>query len=518
MQGGCTHIQKEKVKTRNRSFAPNKKSGFVCTLAGKRITFNPKFFDRWREPERQWEMDTPIDLHFEIVKKVDALIKEHEREDMIEDEPVDSLSEQQLGILLGEQLVEIREPLGRKMGLSTFSIELQPRKTVRDTIHREFSLGLPGIPDPGFKFISTLESLDDMFTIKTADRISPEDTDFINQLMGNTDVTTQKNAMGFLNIKMRNREERAQYKKQKTQPKQIYFVAKKKKSHTHTTSKKKIRHKNGLEKTRSEVERAKKEIEEKKKALEAIEKETREKEKETKEKENELRRKELERRQKEKEHERLKKLELKMAARLTKEKEKELRREEKERQRRKREQKKLMQLELKKEEQLAKEKARVETKEAKLEAKQALKEEKKGKPHKKPALQKSIPAEEVPERHLFPAVKFGKKSGTSKEKKAKKPEKKPLFGKRKQDKDPVKTAKQKTGFFTKKEQPSPSAAEPSRSEEEDIEQLTLDEEVKRVLRITDELLGKLPEDVIDNFAQSEDFTLYEKVLMKYKIK
>ena len=46
----------------------------------------------------------------------------------------------------------------------------------------------------------------------------------------------------------------------------------------------------------------------------------------------------------------------------------------------------------------------------------------------------------------------------------------------------------------------------------------LDDEIKQLLNITDELLGKLPDEVIDEFAQSEDFKLYEKVMIKYKIK
>ncbi|MBN2603518.1 MAG: hypothetical protein JXA91_05260 [Candidatus Thermoplasmatota archaeon] len=50
------------------------------------------------------------------------------------------------------------------------------------------------------------------------------------------------------------------------------------------------------------------------------------------------------------------------------------------------------------------------------------------------------------------------------------------------------------------------------------ETLILDDEIKKLLNITDELLGKLPNEVIDEFAQSEDFKLYEKVMSKYKIK
>jgi hypothetical protein len=46
----------------------------------------------------------------------------------------------------------------------------------------------------------------------------------------------------------------------------------------------------------------------------------------------------------------------------------------------------------------------------------------------------------------------------------------------------------------------------------------LDENIKKVLLITDNLLGNLPEEVIDEFVKSKDFALYEKVISKYKIK
>lgn len=45
-----------------------------------------------------------------------------------------------------------------------------------------------------------------------------------------------------------------------------------------------------------------------------------------------------------------------------------------------------------------------------------------------------------------------------------------------------------------------------------------DEDIKNVLAITDNLLGKLPEEVIDEFVKSKDYELYEKVIRKYRIK
>jgi hypothetical protein len=45
----------------------------------------------------------------------------------------------------------------------------------------------------------------------------------------------------------------------------------------------------------------------------------------------------------------------------------------------------------------------------------------------------------------------------------------------------------------------------------------VDPEVKAVLRIMNELLGKLPDDVIEKFSQSADFELYHMVLERYGV-
>jgi hypothetical protein len=50
------------------------------------------------------------------------------------------------------------------------------------------------------------------------------------------------------------------------------------------------------------------------------------------------------------------------------------------------------------------------------------------------------------------------------------------------------------------------------------ESLELDDDIKKILLMTDSLLGELPEDVINKFMQSEEFELYQKVLNKYNVK
>jgi len=50
------------------------------------------------------------------------------------------------------------------------------------------------------------------------------------------------------------------------------------------------------------------------------------------------------------------------------------------------------------------------------------------------------------------------------------------------------------------------------------EKIFFDEDVEKIIPVIDSLLEKLPENVIEDFAQSDDFALYEKVVNKYKKK
>ncbi len=43
-------------------------------------------------------------------------------------------------------------------------------------------------------------------------------------------------------------------------------------------------------------------------------------------------------------------------------------------------------------------------------------------------------------------------------------------------------------------------------------------DLENLVLVIDQILSKLPDDVIDDFAQSEEFLLYEKVINKYKKK
>ena len=70
----------------------------------------------------------------------------------------------------------------------------------------------------------------------------------------------------------------------------------------------------------------------------------------------------------------------------------------------------------------------------------------------------------------------------------------------------------------RKNKSSISGTHRSITEKREEENPLLDYEIKKVLAIADNLLGKLPEEVIDEFVKSKDFELYEKIIEKYKIK
>jgi hypothetical protein len=50
-----------------------------------------------------------------------------------------------------------------------------------------------------------------------------------------------------------------------------------------------------------------------------------------------------------------------------------------------------------------------------------------------------------------------------------------------------------------------------------LEERPVDPEVKEVLKVVDELLGKLPEDVIEKFSKTSDYELYCMVLDRYGV-
>jgi hypothetical protein len=51
----------------------------------------------------------------------------------------------------------------------------------------------------------------------------------------------------------------------------------------------------------------------------------------------------------------------------------------------------------------------------------------------------------------------------------------------------------------------------------ELKSSALEEDTQRILKILDNLLENLPEEIVDRFAKSDDYLLYERVLDYYKI-
>jgi len=119
-------------------------------------------------------------------------------------------------------------------------------------------------------------------------------------------------------------------------------------------------------------------------------------------------------------------------------------------------------------------------------------------------------------------IKKPKKNKLEKKNKPKKKVKKRigirLPNKKQKDKEPKKSKKKEKGFFkTKKKEKNV----PDNKKTQDVtstDTTDFDEEIGEALEIIDNLLGELPEEKIDEFVQSDDFKVYERVVEKYKKK
>ncbi len=235
----------------------------------------------------------------------------------------------------------------------------------------------------------------------------------------------------------------------------------------------KTKKKNKVTKAKTELEKAKEEIERKKQEIKNIEKKA-------KEKEIELKKKKI---QKEKQMKKLEKEKI-MQEKLKNKKEKQLAIEKEKKRKQKEKEEKLRK---KKEEKLAKEKA----KQKKLEEKKRKQIEQKKQKEQKKKEEKKQPKKSKP--------KAKKKIKPKKDKKTK-----ISFNLFKTDKKETNIPKQE-----KTEPPQPTVQETVPN---------MDEELSQAFDIIDELLGELPDEKIDQFANSDDFEIYEKVIKKYKKK
>ncbi len=135
------------------------------------------------------------------------------------------------------------------------------------------------------------------------------------------------------------------------------------------------------------------------------------------------------------------------------------------------------------------------------------------------------PEPEIPDEPIGPAtdrltkkqLKLEAKKAKLETKKQKQHEKLLLKEQRKKDRLKTKMARQ-----MKKSKPAKHAKKtttPSHFHHDTPATTTPDlDDLLRFLQLTDKLLGQLPDDVIERFANSQDFELYEKIMTKYHLK
>ena len=269
---------------------------------------------------------------------------------------------------------------------------------------------------------------------------------------------------------------------------------------------------NGFVKTQKDLQKTKEELERRKKELEEIERLAKEKEKELKKKAEEKKKQEkLKEREKrklekkrEKELKKKEKLEKIEAQKLLKEQKlkdalAEKEREEKEKQEKLKAKRLLKEQQL--QEALAEKDRREKEKQEKIKAKKLLKEQQ---------LQEALAEKDRKEKEK--RLKKQKKTIEPEVKKEPKPEVLPET-----DKEEFKSIREskEAGKEIKLEPKSETLTEIEKKEESISD---WDEEVRQAFTIIDELLEKLPEEAIDEFVQSEDYVVYERVVGKYKKK
>lgn len=76
--------------------------------------------------------------------------------------------------------------------------------------------------------------------------------------------------------------------------------------------------------------------------------------------------------------------------------------------------------------------------------------------------------------------------------------------------------KQRQQFLLQKEQQKQQKHK-SNKKTQSSQPIEIDEDLRKVLRMTDSLLEHLPDNIIDQFVQSENFDIYQRVLNKYKV-
>ena len=409
--------------------------------------------------------ENSIDFHLTMIKKIDNLLAEHEPETPVPE----SFHAPPIIPAPPPAPIEPRPPLNKTLSHREIAWEptIEPPRTTTRTIPEEFKTELT--LNPEFKFITSQEFKDTIFQIRPPAEERVEILD-LSSLVG--DKTTFDKTTSLIipknHAKEKPRTEDHHHKKIEV----IDARSAKQKTYEDVLNNAMKQTEQSEKKSQLYYLNSKDHNDKKQKKLEIeqtyipVDLEERSKELKEQQNEEEEQKQQLEEKihkQLEREHEKLEKLETKKA--ILEEKKQEFKQKEK------KTHKKELRLarskrDTKKQEKKQKRLQRLELRKVRIEERRCKKEEKR-------------------------ALKINQKQQHLKSKGKEKPQK------------PIKQKTENKSLFKKEKHPI---------------SLELDEDIKKILLMTDTLLGELPEDVINRFAQSEDFELYEKVMNKYKIK
>ena len=142
-------------------------------------------FSRKSVPKEKSE-EHSINIHLELINKIDRLLKEHEGETLSEEPD----HQQQISDFPEESSIEIRAPLNKIVELSELTLEKKPDDIFsrKETILVEFKPDFPITNNPDFRYVTALDSTENILRIKDEDNERIEIIDLSSLMVGKTTV------------------------------------------------------------------------------------------------------------------------------------------------------------------------------------------------------------------------------------------------------------------------------------------------------------------------------------------
>ena len=504
-KGDLVRMQKDgKIKSYNCSIEAilATEMGFLSSLKGKKIKFNLKPLSKSKNLKENNK--NFVDFHLDITKKIDKVINENEKaNNQQERQPETNID-----------FVEIRKNWLKGPISPEFKTDPQG-----NPIFNEVNIGedlFEIVSSPEFGSNINREDLYEDTLVTTVEKTNNEECK--NMLIDEEKQGSQKwlTGLGKIKIKSKEKPNNEEYKNilidEEKQDSQKWLMGlgkikikskdkPKKEIEQEKTPKNKNEKHNGYTTIKKDLENTKKELEQKKKEIEEIEKLAKQKESEFKKKEEEK-----------KIREKLRKKELKKQQKLEKIKQKEREKEEKKLLAEQKKKEKLdAQLKLKEEKKLLAEQKKKE----KIKLEQELKKQKLLEEQK---MKEKLEAEQQLKKEKIKQEQMEKEKMLLAEKK-KESEKQVQPPETTKDYDDLieTVAKKEIATDTKSQEKEIEEKSEIKTKVTETPEL-LDEDVRKVLIVIDNLLEKLPEETIDEFVNSKDFAVYEKVVNKYKNK